>query len=202
MRRCVRWKRSLNERWCAGWARVGRGRRTCCARFAQEPSNLIRQVPGLFDQAQRGRECDPAGVGVFEHAAFETAALRRPIRVDPTRAIHAQGRARLAKAGDRRLGARDRNRQSERLQFLRVIVRSEPDVAEERAVAAQPAGETELFSGFHARPPSGSRRSECKPGGYEGSMRSCLPARCGQIRVVLTTRSLRVSPVLLELGCG
>ena len=122
------------------------------AELAQEATNVVRFSPGLFHQAQRSGEGDPAGLRVFEDTTLERAALPGPVRVDLARAIRAQSRARLAKEGDRRPGARNRHRQSERLHFLRVIARSELDVVEERAVAAQPASEAKLFTGVHSPP--------------------------------------------------
>jgi hypothetical protein len=72
--------------------------------------------------------------------------LLRPVRVNPTLAIRTQRRARLAKKRHRRPPARDRYRQSQRFHFLRIIACAQLDVVEERAVAAQAAGEAELFT--------------------------------------------------------
>ena len=114
--------------------------------FAQEPTNAVRPLPGLFDQPQRNGKFDPAGLCVLEDTAFENAALRRPVGVEPAGSIRAQGRARLAKASNRCPGARDRNLQSECPQFLWIVALLELNAIEERAVAAQSAAEAELFA--------------------------------------------------------
>ena len=57
--------------------------------FAEQPPDFFRSSPGLPDQPQCGGESDPASLRVFENAALENAALRRPIRVDPAGAIRA-----------------------------------------------------------------------------------------------------------------
>ena len=131
----------------------------------QEPPHLVGETPGLRDLAQRGGEPEPAGLVLLEHAALKNAALSRPVRVEPAGAVRAQGAARLGKAGDGLPGAREGHRQSQRLQSLRIVARLELHAVEERAVAAQAAGEAKLFAGGHA-PASGVRRPERKPGGF------------------------------------
>ena len=118
--------------------------------LAQEATKVVRLPPGLFHPTQGGGECDSTGLRVLEHAALESAALPGPGRVEPARAICAQGHTWLAKLGHRDSRASDRNRQSQRLQLLRVVARSELDIVEERAVTAQPASETKLFTEVHA----------------------------------------------------
>ena len=75
------------------------------AQLAQQPANVARPSPGVFDQRQGGGERDSAGFRVFEHLALEGAALPRSIRVYPASAILAQGRTRLGKASDGQLAA-------------------------------------------------------------------------------------------------
>lgn len=116
------------------------------AQLAQEPANLVRQSPGLFDDWQRGRKRDPAGLCVLQEPALERAALPGAIRVQPATAIRAQRRTRLGKASYGRLGAGKGHRQPERLQFCGIIAPLEFDDIEERAVAAHSAGEAELFA--------------------------------------------------------
>ncbi len=111
------------------------------AEFAQQPADLVRAPPRFLDQPQRGGERDPASLRVFENAALEDAALPWPVPINLARAVLTQGRARLGKAGDRRLAARNRNRQSECLQFRLIVAGLELDEIEERPVTAQPARE-------------------------------------------------------------
>ena len=68
------------------------------AQLAQQPANVVRPSPGVFDQRLGGGERDSAGLRVFEHLAFERAALPRSHRVEPASAILAQGRTGLGKA--------------------------------------------------------------------------------------------------------
>ena len=116
------------------------------AQFAQQPANLVRPSPGLFDQRQGGGERDAAGLRILEQPALERATLPRTFRVHPARAILAQGRTGLRKAGDRRLAARKGNRQPERFQFPGVVTPLEFHEVEERPVAAQAARAAELFA--------------------------------------------------------
>jgi len=132
------------------------------AQFAQQSANVIRPPPSLFDQTKRGGEGDALGQSVFIDAALENAALRGSIGINSAGAIFAQRCAGLGKVCDRRLRPRERNRQSVRLQLLRVVDRSEPDVIEERAIAAQSAGKAESFAGSHASA-SGSWCRQRKP---------------------------------------
>ncbi len=73
------------------------------AQLAQQPANLVRPSPGLFDQPQGGDERDSAGRRVFEQLALESAALPRSLRVHLAGTIRAQGRTGLGKASDGRL---------------------------------------------------------------------------------------------------
>lgn len=116
---------------------------------AQETTNVVGQPPGFFHPTQRRRKRDSAGMGVLENAAFERTALPGPVRVHPAGAIRAQGSAWLAKARHRYLRTRDHNGQSKRLQFPDIIARSEPDVPEESAIAAEAAGQAKLFARIH-----------------------------------------------------
>jgi hypothetical protein len=106
------------------------------AQFAEQSPDLFRSSPGLSDQPQCGGKSDPARLRLLEHATLENATLRWPIRVDATRAILAESRARLGKAGDGFLPPRKRDRQPEQLKFLGIVARFEFDEVEECPVAA------------------------------------------------------------------
>ena len=116
------------------------------AQLAQQPSNVVRPSPGLFDQGQGSGERDSAGLRIFEKLALKRAALPRSLCVDPAAAIFAQSRTRLGKASDGLLAAGKRNRQPERFQFYGIIARLEFNEIEERAVAAQSARAAKLFA--------------------------------------------------------
>lgn len=116
------------------------------AQLAQQPANMVRLSPGAFHQRQGGGERDAAGLRVFEELALEGAALPRSIRVEPARAILAQGGTGLGKAGDGQLAAGKGNRQPECFQFPGIIARLKFHEIEERAVAAQSACAAKLFA--------------------------------------------------------
>ena len=75
------------------------------AQLAQQPANVVRASPRVFDHRQGGGERGSGGLRVFEELALEGAALPRSIRVEPARAILAQGRTGLGKASDGQLAA-------------------------------------------------------------------------------------------------
>lgn len=75
------------------------------AQLAQEPANVVRPSPGVFDQRQGGGKRDSAGLRILEHLALEGAALPRSLRVEPASAVLAQGRTGLGKASDGQLAA-------------------------------------------------------------------------------------------------
>lgn len=116
------------------------------AQLAQESAHVVRPPPGLFDQRQGGGKRDPAGFRVFEQPALEGATLPRPLRVEPARAILAQGRTGLGKPSDGLLAAGKGNRESERFQFPGVITPLEFNEIEERAVTAKSAREAKVFA--------------------------------------------------------
>ncbi len=114
--------------------------------LAQESAHLVRPSPGPFDQRQGGGERGPAGLRVLEQLALEGAALPRSVRIEPARAILAQGGTGLGKAGDGQLAAGKGNRQPEGFQFPGIIAPLEFHKIEERAVAAQSACAAKLFA--------------------------------------------------------
>lgn len=116
------------------------------AEFAQELADGVGLLTSRFHQTQRRSLRDSPRLRIFKHPALKRPALPRPVRVNPTLAIRAQRHARLTKKSNRSPAARDRHGQAERLQFLRIVARAQLDVVEERAVAAQAAGEAELFT--------------------------------------------------------
>ena len=75
------------------------------AQLAQQPANVVRPSPGLFDHRQGGGERGSAGLRVFEQLALERAALPRSVRVEPAGAILAQRRTGLGKASNGQLAA-------------------------------------------------------------------------------------------------
>lgn len=116
------------------------------AEFAQKLADGIGLLARRFHLPQRDRAGDPPRLRVFEHPALKRPALPRPVRINPTLAIRTQRRARLAKKRHRRPPARDRHRQAECFQFMRIVARAQLDVVEERAIAAKATGEAEFFS--------------------------------------------------------
>ncbi|PAW74264.1 MAG: hypothetical protein B9S35_02880 [Opitutia bacterium Tous-C5TDCM] len=132
------------------------------AQAAQKAADFLRRAPRLSHLAQSIRGRNRAGLRGGEHAALKRPALPRPIRINPARAIRAQRRARLTKERHGHPPARDRHRQTERTQVLRIVARPELDVVKKGAVAAQAASKAEVFAGVHA-PPSRRRPPKRKP---------------------------------------
>gem|GEM_PF-5645692 len=118
----------------------------------QEQANLVCLAPSLLHQTKRRIEADTTGLRIFEHATFERTALRWTVPVDATSAILAQGGAWLAKEGYGSLRARTFYRQTKRFHFLSIFIRTEPDIIEERPIAAQSASKAKLFTRIHAPP--------------------------------------------------
>ena len=132
------------------------------AQAAQKAADFLRRAPRLSHLAQSGRGRNRAGLRGREYAALKRPALPRPIRINPTGAIRAQRRTRLTKECHRRPTARDRHRQAERTQLLRIVARPELDVVKKGAIAAQAASKAEVFTDVHA-PPSRRRPPKRKP---------------------------------------
>ena len=116
------------------------------AQLPEQTANFVGPSPGLFDQRQGRSERDSPRLRVLEQLALERAALPRSVRVQPARAILAQGRTRLGKASDRPLAAGKRHRQPERFQLPGIIALLEFNEIEERTVAAEAARAAELFA--------------------------------------------------------
>ena len=128
----------------------------------QKPTNMVRLSPRLVDQAKRRSLVDPARLGVFINPALKRATLSRTIRVNPARTIRAQRRTRLTKISNRRPTARGRHRQTQCLQFFRILARAQLDVIKKRPVAAQAARQAQFFRGVHT-PPSRHPPTKRKP---------------------------------------
>gem|GEM_PF-4053127 len=106
------------------------------AQAAQKAADFLRRAPRLSHLARSGRRRNRAGLRGLEHAALKCPALPRPIRINPTCAIRAQRRTRLAKERHGHPPARDRHRQTKRTQVLRIVARPELDVVKKSAVTA------------------------------------------------------------------
>ena len=132
------------------------------AQAAQKATDFLRRAPRLSHLAQSGRGQNRAGLRGLEYATLKRPALPRAIRINPTRAIRAQRRTRLTKKRHGRPTARDRHRQTERTQVLRIVARPKLDVVKKGTVAAQAASKAEVFTDVHA-PPSRRRPPKCKP---------------------------------------
>ena len=132
------------------------------AQAAQKAADFLRRAPRLSHLAQSGRGRNRAGLRGLEYAALKRPALPRPIRINPTRAIRAQRRTRLTKERHGRPPARDRHRQTERTQVLRIVARPKLDVVKKGTVAAQAASKAEVFTDVHA-PLSRRRPPKRKP---------------------------------------
>ena len=106
------------------------------AQAAQKAADFLRRAPRFLHFTQSGRGRNRAGLRGLEHAALKRSALPRPIRINPTRTVRAQRRTRLAKERHGHPPARDRHRQTERTQVLRIVARPELDVVKKGAVTA------------------------------------------------------------------
>ena len=120
------------------------------AQAAQKAADFLRRAPRLSHLAQSIRGRNRAGLSGFIYATLKRPALPRAIRINPTRAIRAQRRTRLTKKRHGRPTARDRHRQTERTQVLRIVARPELDVVKKGTVAAQAASKAEVFTDVHA----------------------------------------------------
>ena len=75
------------------------------AQLAQQAANVVRPLPGFFDEPEGGGERDSAGLRLLEHLALERTALPRSLRIQAAGTILTQGRTGLGKASDGRLAA-------------------------------------------------------------------------------------------------
>jgi hypothetical protein len=132
------------------------------AQAAQKAADFLRRAPRFSHLAHSGGRRNRAGLSGLIYATLKRPALPRPVSINPARAIRAQRRARLTKVCHRRPTARDRHRQAERTQVLRIVARPELDVVKKGAIAAQAASKAEVFTDVHA-PPSRRRLPKRKP---------------------------------------
>ena len=171
------------------------------AQAAQEAADFFRRAPRFLHFAQGDGGRNRAGLSGLEYAALKPPALPRPIRINPTRAIRAQRRARLTKECHRRPPARDRHRQTERTQVLRIVTRPELDVVKKGAVAAQAASKAEVFTDVHAplsrrRPPKRKPpvKKQPRPSPRQKAGRSLRPALRSQVHAQARPPRPRLAP--------
>lgn len=107
--------------------------------FAEKPPDLICPASGFLHFTKPSGVGDLAGLGFFEHTAFEFLALPRPIPINPASPVLAKGGAGLRKAGLRIPASRNLQRQTELLKPVGVVPRLELDEIEQGTVAAQTA---------------------------------------------------------------
>jgi hypothetical protein len=107
--------------------------------FAEKPPDSICPAAGFLHFTKPIGVGDLAGLGVFEHTAFEFLALPRPFPINPASPILAKGGAGLGKAGHRDPASRNLNRQTELPQSRGVFPGLELDEIEQGPVAAQAA---------------------------------------------------------------
>ena len=115
------------------------------AEFAEKPPDFTCSAAALLHFAKPSGVGNLAGLGVFEHTAFEFLALQRPFPINPASPILAKGGAGLRKAGHRDPASRNLNRQTELLQPRGVFPRLELDEIEQSPVAAHAAREAQVF---------------------------------------------------------
>ena len=129
--------------------------------FAEELANAVNPPPGGLNDPVCRPGCHATRADRFQEQTLKVPTVGRSFRVDPTNGT-GQGRARL---GQRATGGghtwriapcalrapspRGLGCQTKRLQPFGIVVMSEFDVFEKRAVAAKAAGATErLGAGF------------------------------------------------------
>lgn len=112
------------------------------AELAEEASHFVGAPTGVTNDAKRRGNLRRARLRGLEQRAIELAATRGSIIVNAAPAIGAKGRARLPEAD---LPAHGFQRNTQRSEPGRIIVRLQLDVAEQHTAAAQPAGEAKLI---------------------------------------------------------
>jgi len=106
------------------------------AEFAEKLPDFIRPAAGFLHFTKPSSVGNLAGLGFFEHAAFEFLALPRPVPINPARPILAKGGAGLGKTGHRIPASRNFHGQTELLQPAGVVPRLELDEIVKGPVAA------------------------------------------------------------------
>jgi hypothetical protein len=117
---------------------------------AEQPPDLFRALTGGADDAQRRGGFQSAGFHLLQQGALELAAILRTLRVNPAPAP-VKGRARLLEIRVPGAGLWNRNRQAERSQSPRIVVRLQLDIGKNHPVAAKAAFKAKLIRSIHWR---------------------------------------------------